>query len=109
MSLISRFSIFKKPEHRKFDPIPRFYNPEKEYIEDKLARHSKKEEDKYIDIKSNIRSNFRDNRAGFGMSKHKRGRDRRSNIRLVIILVLIIFMTYYLLTRYFVNIESIIK
>jgi len=109
MSLISRFSIFKKPEHRKFDPIPRFYNPEKEYIEDKLAKHRNKGEDKYIDIKSNIRRNFRDNRAGFGMSKHKVGRGRSSNIRLIIILVLLIAMTYYLLTRYFVNIESLIK
>jgi len=109
MSLISRFSIFKKPEHRKFDPVPRFYNPEKEYIEDKLAKHSKKGDEKYSDIKSNIRQNFRDNRAGFGMSKHKIGRGKSSNIRLVVILILIIFMTYYLLTRYFVNIESIIK
>ncbi len=109
MSLISRFSIFKKPEHRKFDPVPRFYNPEKEYIEDKLSRHNKTEDRRYVDIKSTIRNNFRDNRAGFGMSKHKMGRGRSSNLRLVIILVLIIVLTYYLLTRYFVNIESLIN
>ncbi len=109
MGLISRFSIFKKPEHRKFDPIPRFYNPEKEYIEDKLANVHKREDEKYANIKSNIRRNFRDNRAGFGMSKHKIGRDKSSNLRLVIILILIIAMTYYLLTKYFVNIESLIK
>ncbi len=109
MSLISKFSIFKKPEHRKFDPIPRFYDAEKEYIEDKLAKVHKREDEKYANIKSNIRRNFRDNRAGFGMSKHKIGRDKSSNLRLVVILILIIAMTYYLLTKYFVNIESLIK
>ncbi len=109
MGLISRFSIFKKPEHRKFDPIPRFYNPEKEYLEDRLAKVHKKEDEKYANIRSNIRRNFRDNRAGFGMSKHKIGRGRSSNLRLIVILILIIIITYYLLTKYFVSIESLIK
>lgn len=109
MSLISRFSIFKKPDHRKFDPIPRFYNPDKEYIEDKLAVKNTKSDGKYEDIKSNIRNNFRNNKAGFGVSKHKIGRDKSSNLRLVVILILIIMITYYLLTKYFADIESLIK
>jgi len=111
MSIISRFSIFKKTEHKRFDPIPRFYNPEKEYIEDKLSKNriNDENEKKYADIKSNIRNNFRNNKAGFGTKQFRKNRGNSSNIRLVVILVLLIGMTYYLLTRYFGNIESLIN
>lgn len=109
MSIISRFSIFKKTEHKKFDPIPRFYNPDKEYIEDKLNMSRKKGDDRYSDIKSNIRSNFRNNRAGFGTKQYRAKRGKGSNLRLVVILIMLIVMTFYLLQKYFGNIESLVN
>jgi hypothetical protein len=109
MNIFSRFSIFKTPTHKRFDPIPRFYNPDKEYIDGKMNKHKSEEDGKYSDIRNNIRNNFRNNKAGFGTSHLNRGKSSRSTIRLIIILVLLITITYYILTRYFSNIETLIK
>lgn len=109
MSIFSRIGIFKRPEHRRFDPIPRFYDPDKEYIEDKINSTHSTKEDKYANIKHNIRDNFRNNRAGFGTSRLNKKKGSNSTIRLIIILALLVLITYVLLTRYFVDIETLIN
>lgn len=109
MSIFSRLSIFKKPEHRRFDPIPRFYDPEKEYIEGKVKSAQSKKTDDYAYIKHNIRDGFRNNRAGFGTSRLNKKRGSNSTIRLIVILVLLVLITYILLTKYFLGIETLIN
>ncbi len=109
MNIFSRFSIFKTPGHKRFDPIPRFYNPDKEYIEGKMNTHKSEEDGKYSDIRNNIRNNYRNSKTGFGTSHLKRGKKSSSNIRLIVILIILIAITYYILTRYFSNIETLIK
>jgi len=113
MSIFSRFSFFKTPKHKKFDPVPRFYDQQKEYIEEKMRRiKSLNDEDKqqqYDRIRSNIRSSFRENRNGFGFNRRQRRQSYASNIRLVVILIFIIIITYILLTRYFSDIEELLR
>ena len=108
-----KFSFFKPPKHKKFDPVPRFYDPEKEYLEDKLkkinAGSTDEKSQKYEKIRSNIRSTFRDNRAGFGINRKQRRRYYNSNIRLIVILVFIIIITYILLVKYFPYIEELLR
>ena len=112
MSIFLRFSFFKTPKHKKFDPVTRFYDPQKEYIEEKMKRISGNggdEQMKYERIKSNIRSNFRENRTGFGLNRRQRRQTYASNIRLVVILIFIIIITYLLLGRYFSTIEEFLR
>ncbi len=109
MSIFSKFSIFKTPEHRKFDPIPRFYDPEKEYVENKLKKHEKTKDDKYRKIKNNIRDNYRNNRSGFGINRSIRRQNRTSNIRLIVILIALLIISYFFLTRYAINLDSFFK
>ena len=101
--------IFKRPEHRRFDPIPRFYDPDKEYIEGKVSSAEGEKDDDYENIKHNIRNNFRNNRAGFGTSRLNKKSGSNSTIRLIVILVLLVLITYILLTRYFPDIETLIN
>ena len=109
MSIFFRFGFFKNTKPRRFDPIPRFYNPEKEYIEDKLNKAKNSDSEKYDKIKANIRSNFRNSHTGFGVNRSGRYKNYNSNIRLVIILVVLILITYILLIRYLPQIENLVK
>ncbi len=109
MSIFFRFSFFKNTRPRKFDPIPRFYDPEKEYIEDKLKKVRNEETEKYDKIKANIRNNFRNSHTGFGVNRSGKRKNYNSNIRLVVILIFLILITYILLIKYLPQIENFVK
>lgn len=109
MSIFFRFSFFKSTKPRKFDPIPRFYNPEKEYIEDKIKKLEGTEDDKLTKMKSNIRNNFRNSHTGFGVNRSGRRQAYNSNMRLVIILIVLVLITYILLIRYLPQLEQLLK
>jgi cytoskeletal protein RodZ len=108
MSIFFRFSFFKNTKPRKFDPIPRFYEPDKEFLEDKL-NYKRDESEKYSKIKANIRSNFRNSHTGFGVNRSGKRRNYNSNIRLVVILIFLIVITYILLIKYLPQIENLVK
>jgi hypothetical protein len=87
--------LFKLPEHRKFSYRPFYYNPEKEEREARM-RDLKAE----AGIKSEGQYTPHIQR-GAMKSYFKRGEvaQRQSNIRLIIIIVFLVFVTYVLLFR----------
>ena len=112
MSIFFRFSFFKSTKPRQFDPIPRFYDPDKEYIENRLERIREEENAGDIDykkMKDNIRNNFRNSHTGFGVHRSGRRKNYDSNIRLVIILIILILLTYIFLSAYLPQIENFLK
>jgi len=88
------FSFFKRPLHQKFDYKPRFYDADKEEREARWAKYS--DDDRKVDhMRSRISAGFR--------SKSKGANSRaayRSNIRLVVILILLVVLTFIFLNKY---------
>ncbi len=83
----------KRPKHKRFDYIPRYYDPKKEEL-DKIV-------DSYKDMgdadaaKSRIRSGLRHKYRGD--ASYKRTQERSANIRLISIIFVLFLVTYLIL------------
>jgi hypothetical protein len=90
-----RVSFFKTAKPKKFEPIPRFYDPHKEAIETLMQKQADSDKAKIERIKYKVKNNFQgsNNVSGRFAGSYKKS-VRSSNIRLVIILILIIFLMY---------------
>ncbi|MCK4661898.1 MAG: hypothetical protein KAT68_03455 [Bacteroidales bacterium] len=88
---IPRF--FKIPKHRQFNYIPRYYDERKEAMEERLKR-AKRENGEGNDkepYKPNIRGQMR------GYFKKNIKEKKQSNIRLLVILLVLFLISYYLI------------
>lgn len=91
------FSFFKTPRHQRFEYKPRFYDPQKERLEE-ILKNAKGEGISDTELaKSRISSAFR--RRGRGHIDTKKS-VRRSNYLLLAIIVILFALTYVLLTVY---------
>ncbi|MFO8001583.1 MAG: hypothetical protein R6U46_10085 [Marinilabilia sp.] len=95
-----RFTFIKIPRHRKFQYDPIYYNPEKEEREAR-ERRLRKEMGMSVEEQSGrghverIRGGMRRRiKSQFEVTRTER---KKSNIRLIIILVILIALFYYLL------------
>ena len=86
--------FFKKPEHKRFNIQPRYWNPEQEEREEREKRIKAElgitdDDGQYIpSIKGRMKSSLRHKHADVRLS------NRKSNIRLIIILVILFFAAY---------------
>ncbi len=98
------FSFFNRPKHQTFDYKPRFYDPDKEEREARMAKYRRDADDSSI-AKSRISAGFR--------QRTKRGytgtNTRRSNLRLIAILVVLLYMTYYFIQKYLPQIVDLLE
>ncbi len=96
-----KFSFIKIPRHRVFDHQPIYYDEVKERREERERRIKEemgldKDDEKDRDYAARIRAGFR---SGHKIKPHyevTRSIKRKSNIRLVIILVVLILLAQYL-------------
>jgi hypothetical protein len=91
------FSFFKAPKHQKFKYVPRYYDPQKERLEE-IIKNAKGEGSGDTElIKSRISRNFQNR----GSSQSYRSSiTRRSNMLLLVILIALFALAYLLLTVY---------
>jgi hypothetical protein len=88
------FSFFKGAKNRKFDYIPRYYNPEKEKLEEALGKYQPKEKTSLDDLKMNIK-------AGLKMRSHtNKTYNTRSNLIIFAVIIVLILLTFYMLSAY---------
>jgi hypothetical protein len=87
------FKFNKVPRHKKFDYIPRYYDPRKEELDDivNAYKNSKDTDQAKQRIVSGLRSKYR------GDSAYKRKHERSANIRLISIIFLLFIVTYLIL------------
>ena len=90
---MSFFKFNKRTKHKRFDYIPRFYDPQKEELE-KLV-NSYKETDDTSMVKDRIRSGLRNRYRGD--SNYKRSQERSANIRLLSIIFILFLLAYLIL------------
>ncbi len=91
-----RISLFKLPNHhRRFEYIPRYYDPKKEAIKKKIKLAKKEnildDEGRYA-REINFRAQVRDK---WGNSEY-RSKSMNANIRLILILGVMMVVVYYI-------------
>lgn len=91
------FKFNSRVKNQKFKYIPRFYDPEKEALQERLEAYNDSGEiDKANLAKSRIRAGLR---SKSGYSGQYRGElVKKSNLRLVMIILVLCMLTYLLLT-----------
>lgn len=100
------FNIFHRPKPKKFGFIPRYYDPEKEAREAKLAQYKSNDKD-LSSMKSRIRSSLRAKRGGD--LKDVRKSARRSNLILFATLAGLLVLLYYAINRYLPDLVNLIE
>ncbi len=92
----NKFGLFKLPNrHRRFDYVPRYYNPDKEALQEKIDR-AKKENTVDDEGKFAREIKFRSKMEDKWGSADVQSQRRQSNIRLIVILAVIVVAFYYI-------------
>lgn len=102
MAIIGGF--FKKQKHQRFEYKPRYWDPNKEDLENRIdvAKGVANSDPEAVKrrISNSLRRNYRSG------AKSKRSSEKRSMIMLLGIIVALVFISYYLLTVYLPLIEE---
>jgi len=85
-------------KHRRFDYVPRHYDPEKEALQRRLARYQNADDVDTEQTKARIRGSFKRQKAPADAYNSKV--QKRSNRILLITLIILVILTYQLLTVY---------
>jgi len=98
-------NFMRTPRHQRFDYKPRYFDADKNELEERLAKY-KKNTDKTASAKRGISRGFaRKSSGGYrGGKAHS-----RSNVRLIVILFILIALTYYFLVNYSPQIIEILE
>lgn len=102
MALIGGF--FKKHKHQRFEYKPRYWDPEKEEIQQRVKEAMGKADNDPESIKrrisKNLRRNYKSNK------RSSRASAKRSTIMLLVIIGALVVLSYYFLTVYLPVIEQ---
>lgn len=86
----------KRIKNRRFDYIPRYYDPDKEELEKRLQRY--KQTDDQDVVKERIRGGFR--RKYRVSDDYTRSTTRRSNMILFATLIALLLISFFFITEY---------
>lgn len=103
-------SFGKRPKHRKFDYIPRYYDPDKEELQERLRQYKTNTAVNSDDTelaKQRIRGGFRRNSRT--NTEAMRIANRKSNMRLLLVLATLLLMSIYFINRYLPKIVAAIE
>lgn len=94
------FKIFKMPRNQQFDYKPRFWDQNKEELEERLKQYESRDNATPEEIKQRISLRFR--KKGYVRDTNFRSsQERRSNQTLFVTLALLIILTFLLIDNYF--------
>ena len=101
---MSRFHIFKIPQHQKFEYRPRYWDPKKEK-QDALKERIRKIQGEGVEsTKARITSSLR---TGYGGDPRLRTKlISRSNYRIIGIIGFLVLLSYFLIDRYMPLLEE---
>ncbi len=94
-------SLFKSPSHQRFDYKPRFWDEKKEELEKRIQEAEARRDGDVDAVKSSISKTFK--RGGVSRNymadrNYRVQQTRRSNMRLVLI-IMVLLLAFYLLMR----------
>jgi len=104
------FRFFKTPKPQRFDYKPRFYDPEKEELRDRLRSADQKEDYSADNMKSRISGGFRRKTGGYATDRQFRSQQvKRSNFMLLAIIAFLIFTGYLLFSSNLTSLKEILE
>jgi hypothetical protein len=105
MSMIGGF--FKKQKHSTFEYKPRYWDPEKEDLEQRIKTAKGEVGSDPDAIKRRISKSMR--RGQRSSYRHNRGANKRSTILLLGIIIALAALSYYMLTVYLPQLEQLLN
>ncbi|MEL6718007.1 MAG: hypothetical protein AAFO82_01115 [Bacteroidota bacterium] len=104
------FRFFKTPNPQRFDYKPRFYDPEKEELMERVRNAEQQEEYDAESVKSRISGGFRRKTGGYATDRQFRSQQvKRSNFRLLIIVAFLFLMGYVLFSSNLTSLKQILE
>ncbi len=87
------FNFNKTPKHNKFDYTPRYYDPEKEALDQQVQRHEDRNDPELAKdrIRSGLKNKYR------GDKKFRASETKKSNIRLFVIIGVLVGLSILLM------------
>jgi len=85
----------KRPNHKKFDYRPRFYDEEKERLNERINQHRGDVSDEEK-VKQRISAGLRQRYVGD--ESYRKSVVKKSNLRILYILIFLIFMSYLIIS-----------
>ncbi len=101
------FSIFKGPKNQQFEYKPRYWNPRKENLEERIRNQEADPSDPEA-LKARISAGFRRG-SGYGYQKQKNQDIKRSNMFLIAIIITLLFISYLFLSVYLPEIVEAVE
>lgn len=101
------FKFGKTVKHQRFNYIPRYYDPAKEELQERIRAAKGLGGDDAEAMKQRIRRSIRSK--GSTPTQTFRNAARRSNVILIVVLLTLLFVAYYALTRYLPAIEKAVE
>ena len=103
-------NFFKTPRHKKYAYQPRYWDPKKEALEERLQKFRGKDGQNDVEaVKARLSKGFRGGGGGmdFKVSSQMRAAEaKRSNRMLVAVIIILVVLTYFLLQNYVPTIEK---
>ena len=97
----------RTPKHQQFEYKPRYWNPDREQLQDRLRQAREATGDDPEGMKRRISNGMRRNYKAD--AKLRSQLQKRSNMRLLAVLVILCFMTYLFLNVYLPDIIKLIE
>ncbi|MEM6321281.1 MAG: hypothetical protein AAF960_26725 [Bacteroidota bacterium] len=106
--------FFKVPKNQKFDYKPRFWDPKKEALEERLSKYKEENKGDTKAVKSRIAKGFQRGKSGgsigFKESRAIRTKElKRSNRVLLITVVVLVLLAYLLFEVYLTEIVNMLE
>lgn len=99
--------FFNLPKHQQYDYKPRYWDPKKEELEERLKRLEKIQSGGAEGARARISGGFR---RGFSLDSKARSRQvRRSNLMLIGIVVALVVLSYVMLSVYLPQIVDMLE
>lgn len=105
--MFGKKAFFRVPDHQKFHYKPMYYNPQKEELADRLNSLKELQKDDLEGAKARISSGMRSSH--LGDAAYRKQQMRRSAITFVSVIVMLIILTYFLLSVYLPEITQFLE
>ena len=100
--------FFRVPRHQQYEYKPRYWDPRKEELEERLKRVEKIQQRDAEAVKARLSGGFRRGFEAGGRTSH-RGQVLRSNLILLGIIVILLLLSYLLLTVYLPEVVNFLE
>lgn len=98
---MSLFGFGKRPKHRSFDYVPRYYDAEKEDLQNRLSTYDPDSGDDVGNVKLRLKGSFKKPIGKTYETDAYKAALKRSNRIVLVVALILILCTIYFLMEYF--------